>query len=181
MTPTSGKLTTAGTYQANPGDGPRTLHFHPNGKFAYCVNELNSTVVALRWSATDGSLTPIQRVKLLADDEKPPAGITNTGCDAVLTRDGRFAYFANRGHDFIIGFHIDPQTGKLTVFPGDPRINSGGKTPRNFQLDPSERWMLVANQSSSNLSIFARDPKTGQLAKEVKSFPAATPMCIVFV
>jgi 6-phosphogluconolactonase len=176
------KLTPAGTYSAKPGDGPRTLHFHPNGKIAYCMNELNSTVTVLQWSASDGSLKPIQTVSLLPDGEVPKtASVTNTGCDTVLTRDGRFAYFANRGHDFLMSFHVDPATGKLTEFPANPRTSCGGKTPRNFTLDPTERWMLVANQNSSNLSVFPRDPKTGILSNEGKNTPAATPMCIVFV
>jgi 6-phosphogluconolactonase len=178
----TGMLAPAGAYEAKPGDGPRTLHFHSSGKFAYCVNELTASVTVLQWSAADGKLTPIQNVPLLADGTQiKHDSITNTGCDAVLTRDGRFAYFANRGDDFLIGFHIDPATGKLTAFDGNPRTSCGGKTPRNFTLDPSERWMLVANQASSNLSVFARDPKTGKLSNEGKNIAAATPMCIVFV
>ena len=178
----SGKLTPAGAYDAKPGDGPRTLHFHAGGKVAYCVNELTATVTVLQHNAADGSLHPIQTVALLPEGTAIKHGdITNTGCDAVLTRDGRFAYFANRGDDFLASFHIDPVTGKLTLFPTDARIPSGGKTPRNFTLDPTERWMLVANQNSSNLSVFARDPKTGVLSGEGKNYPAATPMCIVFV
>jgi 6-phosphogluconolactonase len=184
----TGKLTPAGAYEAKPGDGPRTLHFHPNGKIAYCMNELNSTVTAVLWSSRDGSLLPFQTVSLLPA-EAPPAGVTNTGCDTVITRDGRFAYFANRGNDFIMGFHIQtaPESedgaglGKLTPFAGNPRTSTGGKIPRNFTLDPTERWMLVADQGSSNLAVFARNPKTGELATTGKTVPAATPMCIVFV
>lgn len=178
----TGKLAPVAAYHAKGGDGPRTLHFHPAGKVAYCVNELNSSVTVLQWTAADGSLHPIQTVALLPAGTSTKHGdITNTGCDAVLTRDGRFAYFANRGDDFLMGFHIDPATGKLTAFDKNPRTSCGGKTPRNFALDPTERWMLVANQASSNLSVFARDPKTGELAKDGKNYPAATPMCIVFV
>jgi 6-phosphogluconolactonase len=178
----TGVLTPAGAYNAKSGDGPRTLHFHKSGKVAYCVNELPSTVTVLAWSAADGSLTPIQTVPLLAATTSTKHGnITNTGCDIVLTRDGRFAYFANRGDDFLMGFHIDPASGKLTPFAGNPRTSCGGKTPRNFRLDPTERWMLVANQNSSNLSVFARDPKTGLLSNEAKNYPCPTPMCIVFV
>jgi 6-phosphogluconolactonase len=178
----TGVLTLVGDYKAQPGDGPRTLHFHKNGKVAYCVNELNSTVTVLKWGSVGGSLTPIQTVPLLPAGVGAKHGnITNTGCDAVLTNDGKFAYFANRGDDFLIGFHIDPDSGALTPFDGNPRTSCGGKTPRNFRLDPTERWMLVANQSSSNLSVFARDPKTGRLSNNGKNFPAATPMCIVFV
>jgi 6-phosphogluconolactonase len=60
------------------------------------------------------------------------------------------------------------------------RTPSGGKTPRNFVLDPSEKWMIVANQDSDQLSVFARDPKTGELAKAAKSYPCPAPMCILF-
>jgi 6-phosphogluconolactonase len=178
----TGKLTPAGTYSAQPGDGPRTLHFLNNGKVAYCINELNSTVAVLAWDPTDGSLHSIQRVALSPRATKPDGTpFSNTGCDTVLTRDGRFAYFANRGDDFILGFHIQPETGQLTPIEGNNRIYTGGKTPRSFTLDPSERWMLVTNQNSNNLSVFPRDPKTGLLSPEGKNFAAATPMCIVFV
>jgi 6-phosphogluconolactonase len=179
LNPATAKLTPAGAYEARPGAGPRTLHYHPNGKIAYCVNELNSTVTVLSWSA--GAFTPIQTVPLLPKGDTAKHGeITNTGCDAVLTRDGRFAYFANRGDDFLMGFRIDP-AGTLTPISENPRTSCGGKVPRNFTLDPTERWMLVANQGSSNLSVFARDTKTGILSNDGKNFPAATPMCIVFV
>ena len=60
------------------------------------------------------------------------------------------------------------------------RSNCGGKTPRNFVLDPSERWMLVANQDSNLISVFARNPETGVLAEEGKSFAAQAPMRILF-
>jgi 6-phosphogluconolactonase len=174
-------LTAAGEYKAQPGDGPRTLHFHPTLKIAYCVNELNSSATVLAHNPADGSLTPIQTVGFSPrpKDEKGRA-FSNTGCDAVLTRDGKFAYFANRGDDFILGFHIGSD-GKLTEFAQQSRVWSGGTTPRNFTLDPTERWMLVANQSSSNLTVLSRDPKTGVLSVQGKNYPAATPMCIVFV
>jgi len=99
-------------------------------------------------------------------------------CDTVVSRDGRFVYFANRDNDFLYSFSADVKTGALTPIG---RSNCGGKTPRNFTLDPAERWMLVANQDSSLLSVFARNPQTGVLAAEGKSFAAPTPMCILFV
>ena len=175
----SGQLTTTGVYNSKPGAGPRTLHFHPNGKIAYCVNELSASVDVLAWNPADRSLDPIQHVPLLPADE--PKTVTNTGCDAVITRDGKFAYFANRGDDFLMSFTVDPKTGKLTQLGDNPRVPSGGTTPRNFRLDPTETWILVANQNSGNLTAIARDPKTGTLAKEGKNVPCPKPMCIVFV
>ena len=167
-------LTPAGSYPAKAGAGPRTLHFHPNGRTAYLVNELDSTVDVLSYSPADGSLSPITRIDLLPEGYKGPT----RACDAVITRDGRWAYFANRDNDFLYSFRADQKSGALTPIGRTP---CGGKIPRNFTLDPSERWMLVANQDSSLLSVFARNPQTGELAKEGNSFAADTPMCIVFV
>ena len=163
----------AGTYRARPGSGPRTLHFHTNGHTAYCVNELDCSVEVLEWSKADGSLTATSHVDLLPEGYHGPA----TACDAVISRDGKSVYFANRFNDFIYAFKADPKTGALTPVV---RSNCGGKIPRNFVLDPTERWMLVANQSSNLISVFARNRETGALAEEGKSFAAATPMRILF-
>jgi 6-phosphogluconolactonase len=169
------ELKAAGKYNAKPGSGPRTLHFHPNGSTAYSMNELSCTVDVLKWNKTDGSLAFVTRIELL------PAGshgnVTPTGCDTVISKDGRNVYFANRGNDFIYAFKADPKTGALTPIG---RTTSGGKIPRNFALDPTERWMVVANQNSDLLCVFARDPQTGALANEGKSFPCPTPMRILF-
>ena len=163
-------LKNAGAYKATPGSGPRTLHFHPNGSTAYCMNELNSTVDILKWNKADGSLTRIDTVHLLPpnaplpDPKDAPQG--NTGCDTVITKDGRFVYFANRGTDFLYSFTADPKTGALTPIE---RTSSGGKTPRNFTLDPTERWMLVADQNSNNVAVFSRNASSGKLANEGKT------------
>jgi 6-phosphogluconolactonase len=167
-------LTPAGTYQAKPGAGPRTLRFHPNGHTAYCVNELDSTVDVLEWSKADGSLKPVKRIDLLPEGFN---GISRA-CDTVITKDGRNVYFANRDKDFLYSFRADTKTGSLTPMA---RTNCGGKIPRNFTLDPTERWMLVANQDSNLLSVFERNPQTGSLAEMGRSVAAAAPMCILFV
>jgi 6-phosphogluconolactonase len=166
------ELTKAGEYKSRPGAGPRTLHFHPNGSTAYCVNELDSTVDVLAWNPANASFTLINRIELLTPDM---TGLTRA-CDAVISHGG-FVYFANRDHNFLYSFSSDPKTGALTPIA---RTSCGGKTPRNFTLDPTERWMLVANQDSDNITVFARDPKTGALANEGKSYPAPAPMRILF-
>ncbi|HVZ84733.1 MAG TPA: lactonase family protein [Terracidiphilus sp.] len=168
------KLTPAGAYHGKPGSGPRTLHFHPNGHTAYNMNELASTVDVLEWNKADGSLTRQTTIDLLPADYKGPT----RGCDTVITRDGRFVYFANRDNNFLYSFMAEPRTGALTPMK---RSNCGGKTPRNFTLDPTERWMLVANQDSNLVSVFARHPRTGLLADEGKSIPVPTPMRILFL
>jgi 6-phosphogluconolactonase len=171
------EMKAAGIYRGAPGSGPRTLHFHPNGRTAYCMDELVSTVDVLDWHKDDGGLTFVDRIELLPAETKPSA-VASTGCDTVITRDGRFVYFANRGDNFLYAFKADFATGRLTPMK---RSSCGGRTPRNFTLDPTERWMLVANQDSNLISVFARNPVTGELADEVKSSVAAeAPMRILF-
>jgi len=167
------ELTPAGLYTARPGAGPRTLHFHSNWHTAYSVNELDSTVDVLKWSKADGSLTLVTRVELLPEGYHGPT----RACDTIITRNGRFVYFANRDNDFLMSFHANPLTGQLTAIGRTP---CGGKCPRNFVLDPTERWMVVANQDSNLISVFRRNPLTGELATEGKNFAAAAPMRILF-
>jgi 6-phosphogluconolactonase len=176
--PATAEMTPAGIYRGAPGSGPRTLHFHPNGYAAYLMDELVSTVDLLHWHKDDGGLTFVDRTELLPAGYKP-SSVASTGCDTVISRDGRFVYFANRGDNFLYAFKADFATGKLTPMK---RSSCGGKTPRNFTLDPTERWMLVANQDSNLISVFARDPRTGELADEAKSsVEAEAPMRILFV
>jgi 6-phosphogluconolactonase len=170
----SAAITPAGAYKAQPGAGPRTLHFHPNGHTAYSVNELNSTVDVLEWSKNDGSLALGTRVELLPEGYDGPT----RACDAVISVSGKFVYFANRDNNFLYSFSADFETGKLTPMG---RTSCGGKTPRNFVLDPTENWMLVANQDSNLISVFKRNAETGELANEGKSFAAPAPMRILFL
>jgi 6-phosphogluconolactonase len=171
--PSTAQMAPAGIYRGAPGSGARTLHFHPNGHTAYCMNELVSTVDVLEWHKANGSLTLVTRIDLLPADYHGPT----RGCDTVIARDGKFVYFANRDDNFLYSFGADLQTGALTPIA---RSSCGGKTPRNFTLDPTERWMLVANQDSNWISLFSRDPATGKLADEGTNVPALAPMCILF-
>jgi 6-phosphogluconolactonase len=130
-------------------------------------------VDVLEWSKIDGNLSLVKSIELLL------AGYTGDthACDTVISKDGKSVYFANRGNNSIYLFHADEKTGALR--PGG-RFDCGGKTPRNFVLDPTERWMLVANQDTNQISVFRRNAESGALAKEGKSFAAAAPMCVLF-
>lgn len=160
-------------WNAAPGSGPRALRFHPNGRFAYCVHELISQIEVLHWEAQKGTLASVQKISLLPDDYH---GETR-GDDVVITRDGRFAYAANRDYDCLVSFSVDPKNGQLTLLA---RSSCGGKTPRHLALDPTERWVLVANQESDTIAVFARDGKSGKLAETGKNFPLTKPQCLVF-
>jgi 6-phosphogluconolactonase len=161
-------------WKAAPGAGPRALQFHPNGKWAYCVTEMASTVYVLNWHADAGALETVQELSMSPEGYSGPTA----GDDIVFDREGRFAYVANRLNDYLVTFSVAPTDGKLTMLE---RGSCGGKTPRHLGLDKSDRWLLIANQESDNIAVFARDPHTGRLAKEPKSFPLSRPQCIVSV
>jgi 6-phosphogluconolactonase len=160
-------------WRANPGAGPRALQFHPNGRFAYCVTEMASAVVVLKWDARPGVLETVQEVVMRPSDFQG----TTAGDDIVIDREGRFAYAADRFDDIIATFSISTADGKLTLVN---RTSCGGKVPRHLTLDPSGRWLLVANQASDNIAVLARDPKTGLLSESGKSVPLSKPQCLVF-
>jgi 6-phosphogluconolactonase len=161
-------------WNSAPGTGPRALRFHPNGEWAYCVCELDSSVEVLRWHAKTGTLEQVQKVELLP---KGYSGPTPTGCDIVITRGGEFAYAANRGYDAVVSFSVDSNTGKLKELG---RTTQGLKVPRHLALDPTEKHLLVANQEGDTISVYARDTKTGLLAETGKSYPISRPQCLVF-
>jgi 6-phosphogluconolactonase len=161
-------------WKSAPGAGPRALRFHPNGKWAYCVTEMTSTVVVFDWNAEAGTLEAIQTVELNPEGYKGETG----GCEIIFDRKGRFAYVANRLNDFMASFTISEADGKLALIG---RTSCGGKVPRHIALSPNDRWLLVANQASNNISVFARDANTGKLADSGKNFELATPQCLLFV
>ncbi|HVJ08795.1 MAG TPA: lactonase family protein [Acidisarcina sp.] len=160
-------------WKATPGSGPRSLRFHPNGRWVYDMNELDQTAELLEWDATAGTLTSRQRVQLTPDG--PDA--SSTASESAIDRRGEFAYFAVRGIDSLITCSIDASTGKLTVLD---RRHCGGKKPRHIALDPSERWLLVANEISGNIAVFRRDLKSGKLSESGKEFAISKPQCLVF-
>ena len=171
----TGKLTPADTpaWKAPAGVGPRTLHFHPNGKFAYCVCEMGCEIIVLKWDADAGTLTTGQ---ILTLPTQPQPGEV-TGCDIVLDKTARFCYYINRGDDFVATIAISADGSRLTF---QRRSSCGGKIPRHLTLDPTERFLLVANQASDNIAVFPRDVTSGQLSEIGKSYPLSKPQCLVF-
>lgn len=161
-------------WRATAGYGPRALRFHPNGRWVYCVNELKPTVNVLEWDSSRGTLTTVQDVSLVPEGYQ---GKSAPG-DIVFDKRTRFAYVTSRLDDFMATFTVSPKTGKLTFLE---KTSCGGQRPRHLALDPIDRWLLVANQDSDNIAIFARDGKTGRLSGTGKSFPLAKPMCLIFL
>lgn len=154
-----------------PGSGPRHFTFHPDGKRAYVVNELHSTVTAFSCDVETGGLTATDSASTL------PAPVEgNTTAEIVVHPNGRWLYVSNRGHDSIAVFGIEGE--KLKPLGHVP---CGGKTPRNFSLDPEGRWMLVANQGTNNVVVFKINRETGMPVPTGGRIGVVRPVCVRFV
>lgn len=149
-------LVEGASYAAPAGSGPRHLAFHPNGKFAFLINEFTAAVDVFAWDASGPQLRHIQSIGSLSPDYK---GV-NTGAEIAVSPDGRHLYVSNRGEDSIVGFSIDAAAGRLELIQ---RVSSGGKTPRGFALHRRGAWMLVANQGADEVVVFRRDARNGKL------------------
>jgi 6-phosphogluconolactonase len=137
------------------GTGPRHMDFSADGKFMYVVQELTAEITA--YSVDDAKLTPIQTVPMTLPTFKGSVG----AADIHISPNGQFLYASNRGDaNEIVVYVINPTTGQLTY---NDRVNSMGKTPRNFMVDPTGRFLLVANQNTNSVNVFSVDQKTGRL------------------
>ncbi len=166
---------------ARTGSGPRHVAFHPNQRWVYCVHELDSTIDLYDWSASAGKATMKLRANSVVSTLARGVALSgNTGCEVVVSDDGRFLYTCTRGEtsNSLIVYRIDAASGLLTE---QQRLSCGGAIPRYITLDPSRRWLLCANQGSGNVTVFAHDPRTGRLNATAKSFAVPTPMFFQFV
>ena len=157
-----------------PGAGPRHFVWHPNGKFAYIIQELNSTVRALAYDAANGSFQVLQTVSTL------PANYSGESTCAALqiASSGKFLYGSNRGHNSIVAFAIDDQTGLLTLVGHQ---NTHGDTPRDFAIDPTGTYLLAANQDTDTVVTFRIDPVTGGLQETGQVSEIPTPVCLKMI
>lgn len=173
--PSDGKATPAPTPFAatTPGTGPRHFDFHPNGKFVYLMEEMSGKVTTFDYKK--GVLKAIQSISAIQPGYTGPIG----SADIHVSPDGKFVYASNRGESNDIAiFSIDQKTGKLAVVGHQSTL---GKGPRNFNLDPTGNFVVVANQNSDNIVIFKRDPKTGLLSDTGKQIEVGKPVCIKWI
>jgi 6-phosphogluconolactonase len=157
------------------GAGPRHFAFHPNGKFAYVISEMQGSVTAFSYDSASGTLHSLQTVSTL------PKGFKGAIEDAEIEihPSGKFLYASNRGDgNSIAVFAIDARNGTLTLVDIVP---TGGKTPRSFEIDPTGTLLFAANQDSNNIVIFRIDTQTGRLTPTGKVLEVSKPVCVKFV
>ena len=157
-----------------PGDGPRHFHFHPNGRWLYCIQEEGSTVALFDYDAAAGRLVLRQTISTL-----PPEFAGSNFCSEILvSADGRFVYAGNRLHDSVATLAVNPHDGTL-AYVGEEWTR--GDYPRSFGFDPTGRFLYCCNQRADNVTAFRVDRKTGGLTFTGHYTPVGNPSCIVFL
>ncbi|MFZ2353463.1 lactonase family protein [Paucilactobacillus nenjiangensis] len=168
-----GKLTAVSQYHSEPGFGSRHIVFHHNGKFAYLMGELSSQVEVLSYNSTSAEFTHVQTIKTIPSD-----WTAHNGAAAIhISSDGRFLYNSNRGQNTIAVFEIGSDF-KLTHLQS---ISTEGDFPRDFELDQTEDFLIVANQNTDNLTLYSRDKDTGLLTLNQKDVHCPEGVCVKVV
>ena len=157
--------------KTNAGAGPRHLAFSNNGNFAYLAHEFNGSITAFTYSK--GNLTKIQEISTTPKDFTGKID----GEDIHVSPDGKFLYESNRGDLNTINLFAIAADGTLTFIEA---VSTLGKGPRNFSIDPSGNFLLVAHQYTNDVVIFNRDKTTGKLKDSGKRINVGVPVCLVF-
>ncbi|WP_429374164.1 lactonase family protein [Paenibacillus sp. DS2015] len=167
----AGKLVESGKTELHAGAGPRHLAFHPNGQYAFVINEVDSTITSFAYDAEAGRLNTIETVPTLPSDFKEE----NTCAEITVSNDGKFVYGANRGHDSIVVYAFDESTSILTYVE---HVHTEGAHPRHFSLTPEGDYMIVANRDTDNIVTFNVDQVSGKLSYTGHSVKVSKPVCV---
>lgn len=164
---------TPASVQLPPGSGPRHLLFSADGKHAWLTMEMSAQVAVFDYK--DGQLKQTQMVELAAGQP-----VSDKAAAALhASSDGKFLYVSNRGTaNQLLVFAIDPATGHLKELQ---RRSVDGDHPREFSLDPSGKFLLIANQKSNQIVVVERDSKTGLLGRTVQKLPMDAPSDLKFM
>lgn len=160
------------TLDVEPGMGPRHLVFHENGKYAYLFTELSNEVVVLKYE--DGQFEMLSKLPSI------PADFTENSQGAAirLSHDGKFLYASNRGHQSIAVFKVLGEGERIELVE---IVGTGGDWPRDFNIDPTDQFLVCAHERDGVLSLFERDKTTGQLTLLESDKRAAEGVCVQFL
>jgi 6-phosphogluconolactonase len=154
------------------GDGPRHFTYHPTKNIMYIVNEFSNSITVAKIDSNTGTLTKIDKQSTL-----PQNFLGNSfAADIHISKNGKFLYASNRGHNSIAIFSI-AENGMIQCIRTKP---VRGDWPRNFAITPDENYLFVANQKSDNITVFKIDKNTGLLTYTGTNFKISKPVCLSF-
>jgi 6-phosphogluconolactonase len=162
------------TFNATPGSGPRHIAFHPTEPYAYIMTELSNEVIVCAFDAIPGTLKEIQVVSTLPEGYED----LSQGSAIHVSRDGKFVYVGNRGHNSITSFRVNEHSGELSLVEF---VSTEGNWPRDFRLDPTESIVVASNQESGDLTVYSRNKDTGKLSLHKANISVPYPVCVAFL
>lgn len=165
------KLEVHGDTALHAGAGPRHFTFHPDGKSAYVINEVDSTITSFTYDSATGTLHTVDTVSTLPEDFKEE----NTCAEIATSIDGKYLYASNRGADNIAVFAVDNATAKLTLIE---YVSTRGGHPRHFSLTPDGAYLIVANRDANNLVVFSIEATSGRLVFTGNTADVSKPVCV---
>jgi 6-phosphogluconolactonase len=157
-----------------PGSGPRHLSFRPDGRFAYLINELTSTITVFSYDAAAGKLAEVQTLSSLPEYYDGP----NAGAEIGVHPSGKWVYASNRGNNTVVLFNVDADKGTLTYVEEQ---GTGGKTPRHFGIQPNAQHLVIANQDADQLLACRIDSGNGRLKPSGIFADCPSPTCAQFL
>jgi 6-phosphogluconolactonase len=168
----TGTLHIAHAVKMPDGTGPRHIALTPSNDLAYVCGELNSTVNVVKLDLAKSTSEVIQSLSTLPHPVKG-----NSTAECILHPSGKFVYVSNRGHNSIAVFKVGDDH-KLTAAG---HITGDIKIPRNFNVDPSGKWMLIASQDGDKVGVYEIDLSTGLAKETASSIKVSRPVCVKFV
>jgi 6-phosphogluconolactonase len=172
----TGVLKPHSEFDTPKGSGPRHFAWSIDHKMAFVNGEHNLTLITCEYNADAGTLKQKQVISTLPNDTTRNGGST---AETAVHPNGKFVYVSNRDpYNSIAIFAIHPQSGELSLIGHQAE---GIKTPRNFAIEPSGQFMLVANQSGGNVIVFRIDPNTGKLLPTSSKVNLDSPVCVRFM
>jgi 6-phosphogluconolactonase len=155
------------------GNGPRHIVVDPKGKYAYLLEELSGTIAVFSFNVGDMAL--VERVAMHPESAQGPF----SGADIHFSPDGNYLYASNRGNENnIVIYKVNKRSGRLGLVGYQSTL---GSTPRNFTIDPTGNYLLVANQSTGNVVVFKRDKKSGLLTPTGETINVPQPSCLKMI
>jgi DNA-binding beta-propeller fold protein YncE len=155
------------------GYGPRHMAFHPGKGFVYILNETHSSVTACSYDTASGVMQQIQDISML-----PEGYADKTNAAAIrIHPNGKFLYASNRGHNSIAVYEIS-EDGKLVFVEHE---TEGVNFPRDFNISPNGKWMIIANQKGASIMSVRIDDATGELTNSNNTFKIQSPLAIEFL
>jgi len=159
-------------YIAPSGYAPRHLVFNPTKPYVYVACELSSKILVMEYDAETAGLTLVDEVTAAKDEQK------NTTAAIRISKDGKFLYASTRGADTITTFTVDANGDRLKKID---TASTNGNGPRDFDLDPSDKYIIAANQDSNDVTIFKRNINKGILTNLNKNISIPECTCVHFI